>query len=211
MTAAPDAGTARFPGCSAAILAGGRSVRMGTNKALLEVDGKGMLERTADVLRPLVDDLFLVADDSAPYAGLGLPVIPDIYPGRGPIGGIHAALQHAAQPLVLCVASDMPHLGRGVIELLLSSARPDDDALIPRIDGRTEPLLAIYSRNARPGFERAIAAGNLRVVEAVAGLRVRFIDEPALRIADPGLRSFVNVNTPKDLAAARGCAVRGEP
>jgi len=205
------AGAARFPGNSAAILAGGRSLRMGTNKALLEVGGKGMLDRTADVLRPLVDDLFLVADDSTPYAGLGLPVIPDVHPGRGPIGGIHAALRHAAHPLVLCVASDMPHIGRGVIELLLTSARPDDDALIPRIDGRPEPLLAVYGRNALPGFEQAICAGRLRVVDAIEGLRVRYIDEPELRSADPGLRSFVNVNTPKELAAARGCAVRGKP
>ena len=116
-----------------------------------------MLGRTAELLRPLVDDLFLVADDAAPYAGLGLPVIPDVHPGRGAIGGIHAALRHAAHPLVLCVACDMPHIGRGVVELLLTSARPGDDALVPRIGGWPEPLLAVYGRSACAGFERAIA------------------------------------------------------
>jgi len=169
-----------------------------------------MLGRTADLLRPLVDDLFLVADDPGPYCALGLPVIPDVHPGRGVVGGIHAALRHAAHPLVLCLACDMPHIVRGVIELLLTSARPDDDAIVPRIGGRPEPLLAVYGRTARAGFERAISTGQLRVVQALEGLRVRFVDEPELRIADPDLRSFVNVNTPGELAAARHLAGQEE-
>lgn len=184
---------------------------MGKNKALLAVGGEGMLCRTANLLRPIVDDLFLVADDAAPYAGLGLPVIPDVHPGRGAVGGIHAALRHAAQPLVLCVACDMPHISRGVVELLLASARPDDDALLPRIGGWPEPLLAVYRRTASAGFERAIAAGRLKVMHALAGLRVRFIDEGELRVADPDLRSFVNVNTPGELAAASAAAAQGKP
>jgi len=205
-----ETGATRFPGCSAAILAGGNSSRMGTNKALLEVGGRSMLHRTADLLRPLVDDLFLVADDAVPYAGLGLPIIPDVHPGRGAIGGIHAALRHAAHPLVLCVACDMPHIGPGVIELLLSSARPGDDALVPRIGGWAEPLLAVYGRSASAGFERAILAGRLRVMNALDDLRVRFIDESELRVADAELRSFANVNTPGELAAARIIAAQEE-
>lgn len=184
---------------------------MGTNKALLEVGGRGMLDRTVELLRPLVDDLFLVADDPGPYSRLGLPVVPDVHPGRGAVGGIHAALRHAAHPLTLCVACDMPHIGRGLIELLLTSARPDDDAIIPRIGGRPEPLLAVYGRTARAGFERAISTGQLRVMQALEGLRVRFVDEPELRSADPDLRSFVNVNTPGELAAARLLSGRQEP
>jgi molybdopterin-guanine dinucleotide biosynthesis protein A len=184
---------------------------MGTNKALLEVGGRAMLGRTADLLRPLVGELFLVADDAAPYAGLGLPIIPDVHPGRGAVGGIHAALRHAAHPLVLCVACDMPHLGRGVVELLLASARPGDDALLPRIGGRPEPLLAVYGRTARAGFERAIRSGRLRVVDALEGLCVRFVEEAELRVADAALHSFVNVNTPGELAAARGSAAQEAP
>ena len=131
-----------------------------------------------------------MADDAAPYAGLGLPVIPDVHPGRGAIGGIHAALRHAAHPLVLCVACDMPHIGPGVIELLLSSARPDDDALVPRIGGWAEPLLAVYGRNASAGFERAILAGRLKVMDALDGLRVRFIDEPRIAGRGPRVAQF---------------------
>jgi len=204
------AGRALFPDRSAAILAGGKSSRMGTNKALLEVGGSPMLRRTAGLLRPLVEDLFVVADDPAPYADLGLPVVPDVHPGCGAAGGIHAALSRAAHPLVLCVACDMPHLSRALLELLLAAALPEDDALLPRVRGYPEPLLAVYGRGALPGFEHAIGAGRLRVVHALEGLRVRYVEERELAAADPGLRSFVNVNTPAELASAR-VAAGGRP
>lgn len=204
------AGAPRFPGRSAAILAGGRSARMGTNKALLEVGGRGMLRRTAELLRPLVDDLFLVADDPAPYADVGLPVFPDLIPGCGALGGIHAALSRAAHPRVLCVACDMPLIRPAVLALLLGAA-DGDDALLPRVGRWPEPLLAVYGRGVLPAIERALAAGRLRVLDAIAGLRVGFLEESALAAADPGCRSFLNVNTPAELEAARALAAAERP
>ena len=183
---------------------------MGYNKALLEVGGSGIVHRTADLLRPLVDDLFLVADDAAPYAGLGVPVVPDVLRGRGALGGIHAALTRAAHPVVLCAACDMPFIRPDVLDLLLG-AGDEDDAVLPRIGGLPEPLLAIYSRRALPAIERALASGRRRVLDGLAGLRVRFIDEDELAGADPGCRSFVNVNTPSELAAARELASAEHP
>lgn len=184
---------------------------MGTNKALLEVGGSSMLRRTAALLRPLVDDLFVVADDASGYADLGLPVYPDLHRGCGSLGGIHAAIAQATHPLVLCAACDMPHIGTGVLELLLNAAGPDDDALLPRTGGRPEPLLAVYARGALPAIERSIVAGRLRIVDALAGLRVRFVEEDELARADPGLASFVNVNTPAELAAARASVAPERP
>jgi molybdopterin-guanine dinucleotide biosynthesis protein A len=205
------AGAPRFPGKSAAILAGGKSSRMGTNKALLDVRGSAMLRRTAGLLRSLVDEVFLVADDPAPYAELGLPVVPDIHPGCGPLGGIHSAIARAAHPLVLCAACDMPHIRPGVLELLLNAADPGFDAVIPRPDGRPEALLAVYGRGALPGIERSIAAGRLKIMDAIEGLRLRFLDDAELAPVDPERCSFANVNTPAELAAARAFAGRGRP
>jgi len=201
----------RFPGRSAAILAGGKSSRMGANKALLEVGGSSMLRRTAGLLRPLVDDLFIVADDPAPYADLGLAVVADVHRGCGALGGIHAAIARAAHPLVLCAACDMPHINGGVLEVLLGTARPDDDALIPRSGGFPEPLLAVYGRGALPAIEQAILAGRLKITGALGGLRVRFVDEEALAPVDPERRCFINVNTPAELTEARGRATGERP
>jgi len=209
MSAREGARAPGFPGSAAAVLAGGKSTRMGANKALLEVGGQGMLRRVAALLRPLVGELFIVANDAGTYADLGLPVIPAAFPGLGAVGGIHAALRHASRPTVLCAACDMPHLSPGLLALLLGAARAGDDAVLPRVGGRPEPLLAVYGRGALPGFERAIVAGRLRVLDALDGLRVRFIDEAELERADPGLRSFINVNTPAELAAARALAAGG--
>jgi molybdopterin-guanine dinucleotide biosynthesis protein A len=203
------AGVPRFPGRSAAILAGGKSSRMGTNKALLDVRGSAMIRRTVGLLRPLVDDLFLVADDPVPYSDLGLPVVPDIHPGRGPIGGIHAAIVHAAHPLVLCAACDMPHILPGILDLLLDAADLSADAVVPRPDGRPEALLAVYGRSALTAIERSFAAGRLRIMDALEGLRVRFLDESELATVDPGRCSFANVNTPADLTAARAFTGQG--
>jgi molybdopterin-guanine dinucleotide biosynthesis protein A len=178
---------------------------MGSNKAFLEVGGCGILLRTVGLLRPLVDDLFLVADDPAPYAGLGLPVVPDVHPGRGALGGIHAALTRAAHPRVLCAACDMPFIEPGILSLLLGTDA-GEDALLPRVDGLPEPLLAVYRRSALPAIERALAAGRLRVLDGLEGLRLRFLGEDDIAGADPGGRCFVNVNTPGELAAARAIA-----
>lgn len=196
----------RFPGLSAAILAGGESTRMGRTKALLAVGGVGILERTAGLLRPLVDELFIVANEPQTYAGFGLPVVPDVLPGRAALVGLHAALAHAAHPFVLCAACDMPLLASPLLELLLGAAGPDHEAVIPRPPSGPEPLLAVYGKALLPRFERAVDAGRLRIMEALAGARVRFIETEELERADPGLRSFCNVNTPSELAAADALA-----
>lgn len=195
--------------CSAAILAGGRSSRMGSDKALLEVGGDAILRRTAALLGPLVDELFVVADNVAAYAPLGLPVLPDLVTGRGSLGGIMTAVARAANPRVLCVACDMPLLTPGVLSLLLDAARPEHDAVIPR-PVRPEPLCALYDRRLLPALERAVAAGRLRIMDALAGAQIRFVDAGELARVDPALRSFTNVNTPEELAAAREIAAAGE-
>jgi molybdopterin-guanine dinucleotide biosynthesis protein A len=99
----------------------------------------------------------------------------------------------------------MPFLSPGVLEVLLA-ADDDWDALLPRIGGWPEPLLAVYGRGALPAIERALAGRRLRVLDALAGLRLRYLEEDEIAAADPGKRCFVNVNTPDELAAARALA-----
>jgi molybdopterin-guanine dinucleotide biosynthesis protein A len=184
-------------------------------KGLLSVGGERIIDRQLAILRPLFSEVLIAATDPEPWAGLGLRVIPDrplptVPSGSlsrttlGPIAGLDAIL--AALPpavdAVVCVAGDMPFLAGPLLEHL-RDATPTAAALVPRIAGRAEPLLARYTRAVAPVVAGQIAAGRYALVDLLARLAsdVVWLDEPELRALDPDLRSIANVNTPADLAA----------
>ena len=185
-----------------AIVAGGTGRRMGgVHKALIEVDGVAIIERQLAVLRQIASDIVVAANDSEPFAGLGVPVIPDRAEGAGPIAGILAALMWSPAGRVLCVACDMPFLDPGVLRLIASRASADVDIAAPRIDSRPQPLCAVYSRRCAPVVSRRLGEVKLRVSDLLteSGVRVAWIDDAEIRTIDPRLSCFINVNTPADL------------
>ena len=186
---------------SAAVMAGGKSRRMGRDKAWLELGGRPIIERVIDVLREVADEVVIVAND-ARYGALGLRVVPDRFPEGGALGGIATGVWAATHERVLVAACDMPFLRADVLRLLLSHA-PEADAVVPRVGGEFETLHALYSKACLPAMERALAAGRMRVISFYDDVRVRAVEEDELRTVDPELRSFTNVNTPEELAAVR--------
>jgi molybdopterin-guanine dinucleotide biosynthesis protein A len=173
-------------------------------KPLLVVEGQRILDRQLAVLRPLFETIVLVANEPGAFAGLDLgfdlPIIPDrVGPGHGPLGGIDAAMAFVRPPVesVVCVAGDMPFLEPDLLRALRDA--PAAVAVVPRLAGRPEPLCARYDRAFAPIVAAAIAAGRLAVHALLEGPEIAFLDEPALRVLDPTLRTFVNVNTPADL------------
>jgi molybdopterin-guanine dinucleotide biosynthesis protein A len=208
-----------------AILAGGKSTRMGTNKALLSFGGRSILEGLLGKMRPLFPEMLLIANDPAPYRHLGLPVYPDRIPEKGSLGGIYTALHHSAFHRTFCIACDMPLADPRVIGLLCDLA-PDYDVVVPRTPEGYQPLHAVYSRSCLPHIEAMIRADRLKIDRLFPQVRVRTVGAEELRALDPSLHSFVNVNTPEELeAAARlhegafessavrqfGCSGTGEP
>lgn len=187
---------------SAAIMAGGRSKRMGQDKAWIELDGEPLIKRVADVLAQVADEVIVVANEPR-YASLGLRVVKDRYPNGGALGGIATGVGAAAHDTVLVAACDMPFLSPAVWRLLLARAG-EADVVIPRIGGEYETLHALYTKACLPHMARALAEDRLRVIAFFDQVRVLAIDEPELRAVDPGLRSFTNVNTPEELASALG-------
>jgi molybdopterin-guanine dinucleotide biosynthesis protein A len=186
--------------CAAAIIAGGAATRLGgLPKSTLVVEGRSIAERLLESLRAAFPRVLVVANDAAPWAALGVEVVPDVYRGAGPLAGVHAALvATAAHAGVVCVAGDMPFVAPPLLALLRDHA-PEADAVVPRIAGRAEPLLARWGRACLPVVDAQLAAGE-RAVHAIFELvRTTWLDEPALRAVDPALRSFTNVNTPEDL------------
>ena len=176
------------------MLTGGRSSRMGRDKAMLPYHGSVLGDWVARAVSVAAGRVALVGGSGA-IASLGYPVLPDLYPGEGPLGGILTVLQHDAADWNLIVACDMPEITVSLLAVLLETAeREDVDAVIPAgPSGRWEPLCAVYHRRSRASLEKSFAAGTRKVTEACAGLRVA-----VPRFAE--IAPFQNVNTPEDWA-----------
>lgn len=184
--------------CSAAVLAGGASSRMGESKARLEFGGEPLLRRVTRPLIALFDDVFIVggAED------VGVPVWPDLAQG-GPLAGVLTALSHAHHAHCLVVACDMPFLSAPLLRWMTELA-PGFDAVAPRDERGWHPLHAIYARAAAPQLEARLQSGVRSLQPLFDMLNVREITtEEVARFARPGRHPLQNVNTPEDLAAAR--------
>ena len=201
------------PRCTGVILAGGLATRYGgAAKGLQMVGGRRIIDRVADALSRSADDLLLVANDDD--AGGWLPGVRrerDLLPGLGSLGGIHAALAHAAGP-ALVVAWDMPFVPASLLAELRALGEAGADAAVPESGSKrgVEPMCAWYAPACVPAIERRLAAGDRRVIAFYDDVRVaRLAAERVERHGDPS-RIFLNVNAPEDLATAE-LAAREEP
>ena len=185
------------------IQAGGRSVRMGGRpKGLMELGGRRLVERVLMALTPVVDDVLVVTNTPQLYAFLGLPMVPDVYPDRGSLGGIYSGLRAAPGQAALTVACDMPFLHPEVLKLLAERSG-EGDVVIPRVDEQLETLHAAYGKACLPHIEERLLAGKLKIVGFFESVRVVEITEADVaRFRDPRL-VFMNVNTPEELDRAR--------
>ncbi len=169
-----------------------------------------MIDRVADALRGAADELLLIANDPAAHEWLpDMPVATDVRTNCGSLGGIHAAIVRARQP-VLVVAWDMPFVPSGLLRTLRDGG-PRADAVLPESGSRRglEPLCAYYSPACVPAIERRLDANDMRVISFFEEVRVERIPEREVRrFGDPSVL-FMNVNTPDDLALAEQHAADG--
>jgi molybdopterin-guanine dinucleotide biosynthesis protein A len=186
------------------VLAGGKSSRMGADKALLDFGGQTLLDRALAVTGAVCGNVTIVGDPAkfaGNYAGKYGPVVADIFPGCGPLGGIHAALEQSPAELNLMLAVDMPFVSHELLEFLFAAAEDGNNhALItvPRTANGFQPLCAIYRREFSAVAERGLRAGKFKIDAAFSGVAVRVIEEVELAAAGFMERSFFNVNTPED-------------
>ncbi len=185
------------------VLAGGKSSRMGRDKALLRVgDGPPLVELVVGRLRTLVGEVIVVASDGARFGALPAKIVPDVYPDAGPLSGIYSGLLATERHRALVTASDMPFLSRRLLSHLLE-APGDHDVVLPRLaSGFLEPLHAVYSQTCREVFRRQLDDGRYSAIGYLDQVKVRYVEEAELREVDPELRSFFNVNTQADLDRA---------
>ena len=181
------------------IQAGGKSTRMGGRpKALMELGGRRIVERVVAAVATAVDGLLIVTNTPELYAFLGLPMVGDVYPDGGSLGGIYAGLKAAPGDAAFTVACDMPFLHPDVVRLVVDRAG-EGDVVIPRVGDQLETLHALYAKSCLPAIEERLVAGRLKIVGFFE--RVRVVEVPAAEVAryrDPAV-VFMNVNTPEEL------------
>lgn len=189
--------------CLAVIMAGGDSRRMGRDKASLVLGEQTLMQRVAEIMQVVFPQV--VVSVRTPRADIALPQVRDGFSDLGPLAGLCAGLDYASQngvPWIFAVATDMPFLRPALIEQL-ANKRSGVDAVVPLVDGHPQPLAAFYSIDALPAV-RALATGegkrSLRA--ALERLQVAYVHAADLITADPGLDSFVDLDTPEDLAKA---------
>ena len=191
---------------SVVIQAGGESRRMGRDKALVPFLGTPLVQRVRDRLAGLGDELILTTNQRDELAFLELPCFPDLVPDRGALGGLYTALSHARHPLVAVMACDMPFVNPELIQFACERMAPCD-VVIPESGSGLEPLHALYRRETcLPAVREALDGGKWRVDSWFEQVRVRILLRPEYAHLDPGERTFINVNTPQDLASAEALA-----
>ena len=190
------------------IQAGGKSTRMGGEpKALLELGGRRIIERVLDAVRPVVDDVLIVTNTPDLYGFLGVPMVPDVYPDHGSLGGIFTGLSAAGGEAAFTVACDMPFLHPDVARLVVGRAG-EGDVVIPRVGEQLETMHALYAKACLPHIEARLKAGRLKIVGFFDDVRVVEIPEADVaRHRAPDV-VFMNVNTPDELARARALVAR---
>ena len=190
--------------CAGAVLAGGRNLRMGgENKALCRVGEKAMVQRVVEVLAACFSEVLAIARDPLPLLDLPVAVLPDVLSGSGSLVGIHSALSYARAPHVFVAACDAPFLSPALVRYLAGLASDGADVVVPRTRKGLEPLCAVYSRRVAPLVRARVCEGRFRISDLFRSLSVREVGEEELSAVDPDLVSFVNVNTPAELAEAR--------
>jgi len=180
------------------ILAGGESNRMGKNKAFIEINGKRIIDRTVSLFRKIFDDVLLVTNTPLDYIELNVRIVTDLVPGKGSLGGIYTGLFFSSSPKAFFVGCDMPFLDRRVIHYFLSLAQTAD-IVVQRTKDYWQPLHAIYPRTLLKPIERLLHQGELKIVKAYQGMRVRVVTGEELKPFDPDLYTLSNINTPEEL------------
>ncbi len=195
------------------ILAGGNSQRLGRSKALEAIGGNTVIERVIEQLNPITNQLLMVIsrEQSNFQLTCKAEILVDIYPDKGPLGGIYTGLLASKSSRSLVVACDMPFLNTDLLRYMIELS-DDFDAVVPRLrEGMVEPLHAVYSKDCLSNIKTQLEHGHLRTDAVLNTLCVRYIERAECQRLDPHLQSFFNINYQSELEQATAFATKIEP
>ncbi len=175
---------------TAIVLAGGKSSRMGVDKGTMLLNGKTMIEHVLEAVKPIANNIILIANDNK-YNTFGYPVFKDVYVDCGPIAGIYTGLMNSTTEKNVVLSCDIPFLNTKLVEKLIAYEK-DYDALITRINQKTEPLIGIYNKRCSKFLLESIKKKEYKIQEALAHLETEFLD------LNEFLNASININTLTD-------------
>lgn len=183
---------------------------MGQDKGLMPFLGRPLVQRVVERVRPLSGEIVLVTNRPDDYRFLGLSMLPDALPGRGPLGGAFTAVMACRSTALALVACDMPFVNAALLAHAYAALEADAcDAVVPMTAAGTEALHAVYrAATCAPVMKAALDAGALKMADWLRRVRTRFITPDEIARFDPEGLAFVNVNTPEDFRAAEQRARR---
>jgi molybdopterin-guanine dinucleotide biosynthesis protein A len=182
-----------------AILAGGKSRRMGRDKATLQVGGKTLVKRVYDEAKDIFEEVFIISNRHRSMAGIDAPILKDIIPIQSPIVGLVSALLYSRNPYVFILACDLPFISQRSMEFILSEAQ-GEDLIIPRTTGGYEPLYALYNKSCIPSLFRLIERNKLKVTDVFPYITMKVLPGEHHCFMNRGHSVFINVNAMDDLA-----------
>lgn len=180
------------------ILVGGKSLRMGRDKALLEIGGVPLYSRTLHVMERIFVNVILVGDRQYRFAACKRPVYHDIYPGSA-LGGLFSGLLHAPTEYIFAAPCDIPFPNEALIRHLCASDAAHD-VVVPHTAAGLEPLFAVYRKTCLPLMKQLLEAGEFRIRKFYPAMNVRYVHESEIARYDERGTSFLNVNTPDEFA-----------
>lgn len=178
------------------ILAGGKSRRFGSDKALYEYNGTKLIEYSIATLQPLCGTLLLSTNEPEKYAFTGLPTVPDLFPGCGPVAGIHACIEQSAHEHHLVIGCDLPWLSPRVFEFILQKSK-GHQVVIPTQNGLKETMASYYHKSTSPTLKKALQQKRYKILDAIAPLKCIY---PAIDNEDFYTnKMFANINYRQDI------------
>lgn len=194
---------------SCIILAGGKSLRLGYDKVLETVGNRSLLQLVVSCVTSLTSEVIIVAVSEPTIPQFidrsKLRVVTDIYPGKGPLGGIYTGLVTSTSFYNLVVASDMPFLNQALLRYMMQLSA-NFDLVVPRVGNLVEPLHAVYTKRCLAPIEQMIKQDKLSVSQLFHLVKTRYVEAEEIERFDPKHLSFFNVNTEADLKRARKLA-----
>jgi molybdopterin-guanine dinucleotide biosynthesis protein A len=192
------------------ILAGGKGLRLGRGKALQVIEGKTLVQWVVDRLAILSTDIIIATahGEAIPCSSaVRIRTVADIYPGEGPLAGIHSGLTASSSPRAIVVSCDTPFLNVDLLRYMVQISSTFD-IVIPRVKNKLEPLCAVYSKNCLAPIQELLERDERQIRKLFSIVKVEYVEEDEINSFDPEHLSFFNINSQADLDKARKLAAK---